>query len=141
MIIYIRFPKLFLYLHQKFKNVTMPGVNKIMHKGKEIFLIDYSGTVDDNEMITILKKAQQIIINDNKEYLQLVDIRNAHATSKYMNEAKQVARETPKLATKRAIVGITPMKKIILTSYNFIIGGVGLKPFSTLEEAKDYLVQ
>lgn len=119
----------------------MPGVSKIMHKGKEILFVDYNGTVDDNEMIAILKKAQQIIIKDNKEYLQLVDISNAHATSKYMSEAKQVAKETPKLAIRRAVVGITPMKKIILTGYNFIIGGIGLKPFGTLNEAKDYLVQ
>jgi len=119
----------------------MPGVSKIMHKGKELLFVDYNGTADDSEMIAILKKAQQIIINDNKKYLQLVDISNAHATSKYMNEAKQVAKETPNLATKRAIVGITPMKKIILTGYNFIIGGVGLKPFRTLTEAKDYLAQ
>ena len=119
----------------------MPGVNKIMHKGKEILFVDYNGTADDNEMITILKKAQQIVIHDNKEYLQLVDMTNAHATSKYMTEAKQVAEETPKLATKRAIVGITPIKKIILTGYNFMIGGVGLKPFNTLAEAKDYLTR
>lgn len=119
----------------------MPGVSKIMHKGKEILFIDYNGTADDNEMIAILKKAQQIIIQDNREYLQLVDISNAHATSKYMTVAKQVAKDTPKTATKRAIVGITPMKKILLSGYNFIIGGIGLKPFTTLEEAKDYLVQ
>lgn len=119
----------------------MPGVSKIMHKGKEILFIDYNGTADDNEMIAIIKKAQQIIINDNKEYLQLVDISNAHATSKYMAVAKEVAKETPRTAIKRAIVGITPLKKIILTGYNFIIGGIGLKPFPTLEEAKNYLVQ
>ena len=33
------------------------------------------------------------------------------------------------------------MKKIILMGYNFIIGSIGLKPFNTLGEAKDYLVQ
>ncbi len=119
----------------------MSGVHKITHKGKEILFIDYNGTTDDNEMIIILKKAQQIIIQENKEYLQLVDMSNAHATSKYMKEAKLVATETPKLAIKRAIVGITPIKKVILTGYNFIIGGIGLKPFDNLEEAKDYLVQ
>ena len=119
----------------------MSGVSKIMHKGKEILFIDYNGTADDNEMIRILKEAQQIVIKENKPYLQLTDISNAHATSKFTKELKRVGAETPKTATKRAIVGITPIKKIILTGYNFIIGGVGLKPFSTIDEAKDYLVR
>ena len=81
----------------------MPGVSKIMHKGKEILFIDYNGTADDNEMIEILKKTQQIVINDNKPYLQLTDITNAHATSKFTKELKRIGSETPKTATKKGV--------------------------------------
>lgn len=120
----------------------MPGVSKIMHKGKEILFIDYKGTSGVPEMVQILKQAQSIIINDNKEYLQLTDISEAYATSEYMEEAKKVAKDTPKLAKKRAIVGITsPTKKILLMAYNVVIGKNGLKPFNSLEEAKDWLVE
>ena len=119
----------------------MPGVSKITHKGKEILFIDYKGTKNDDEMIAILREAQKIIIADNKPYLQLTDISGAYSTKKFTDELKKVGAETPKLAIKRAVVGITPIKKIILTSYNMILGRQNsLHPFNTLEEAKDYLV-
>jgi hypothetical protein len=120
----------------------MPGVSKIYHKGKEILFIDYKGTANDLEMIAILKETQKIIISDNKEYLQLVDISNAFATPLYMQAAKQVAKETPKLAKKRALVGITSSsRKILLMGYNLLLGKNGLRPFDTLEEAKNWLVE
>lgn len=120
----------------------MADVSKILHKGKEILLVDYRGCVNEEEMLKIMRKAQQIIIEDNREYLQLVDFRGTIATSIYMNEAKKIAKETPKLATKRAIVGINnKSREILLQVYNLVIGKKGLKPFETLEEAKDWLTE
>ena len=117
-------------------------VNKIYHKGKEILFIDYKGSRNVEEMLVVLKQAQKIIIDENKEYLQLTDISEAYATQEYMQAAKEVARNTPKLATKRAIVGITsPSRKILLMAYNMVLGKNGMKPFDTLEQAKDWLVE
>lgn len=119
----------------------MPGLSKIQHKGKEILFIDYKGCKSVEEMLGILKEAQQTIINDNKEYLQLTDITDAFATPAYMKEAKKVAKDTPKLAKKRAMVGInSPGRKILLKSYNMILGSNGIRPFDALDEAKDWLV-
>lgn len=82
------------------------------------------------------------IIKDNKEYLQLTDITNAFATPSYMKEAKKVAKDTPKLAKKRAIVGIdSPGRKILLKGYNLILGKEAIRPFDDLKNAKDWLVQ
>ncbi len=119
----------------------MPGVSKITHKGKEILYIDYQGCKSEDEMIEILKKAQEIIIRENKPYLQLTNISNAFATPQYMKKAKEVAKDTPKLATKRAIVGInSPSRKVLLQAYNLVLGKDGMKPFDDLEKAKDFLV-
>lgn len=119
----------------------MPGFSKINHKGKEILFIDYQGTNSDEEMIKILLEAQQTIIKENKPYLQLVSLINAYATPTYMKKAKEVAKDTPKLALKRAVVGIdSPGRKILLRGYNLLLGKNGLKPFDSLEEAKDWLV-
>jgi len=58
-----------------------------------------------------------------------------------MKKAKEVAKDTPKLATKRAIVGInSPSRKVLLKGYNLILGKDAIKPFNDFEEAKDYLV-
>ncbi|MBN1181342.1 MAG: hypothetical protein JXB49_03580 [Bacteroidales bacterium] len=120
----------------------MAGISKIEHKGKEIFFIDYDGCANEEEMVAILKKAQQEILKEQPGYLQLTNLKNAFATSNFMNEAKKVARETPRTAKKRAIVGVdNPARKILLQAYNLIIGSNGMKPFNTLEEAKDWLVE
>ncbi len=42
-------------------------------------------------------------------------------------------------AKKRAIIGMDGLRGLILKGYNAITGN-DLKPFPTLEEAKDYLV-
>lgn len=120
----------------------MAGVEKIMHKGKEILYINYQGCRTDEEMIKILKEAQSVIIKDNKQYLQLTDLQKTFATPGYMKAVKEVARETPKLAIKRAVVGIdSPARIILLKTYNLVLGSeTAIKPFKTLEEAKDWLV-
>lgn len=120
----------------------MAGVEKIIHKGKEILYINYQGCKSDQEMIDIMKEAVDIIVKDNKEYLQLTDMTNAFATPGYMKEAKQIAKGTPKLAKKRAIIGINSSARIILLkAYNLIIGSENvIKPFSSLLDAKDWLV-
>ncbi|SRR6056297_407117 len=120
----------------------MAGVEKIKHKGKEILYINYNGCKSDKEMVDIMKEAAEIIKKENKEYLQLTDMTNAYATPGYMKEAKKIAKETPKLAKKRAIVGINSNSRtILLKAYNLVLGSQNaMKPFRSLEEAKEWLI-
>jgi hypothetical protein len=120
----------------------MAGVEKILHKGTEILYIDYRGLRSEEEMISLLKEAVAIIVTDNKEYLQLTDLTNSYATSGYMKEVKKIAAETPKLAKKRAVVGINSTARLILLKgYNLILGpSNAVKPFDSIEEAKDWLI-
>jgi hypothetical protein len=59
-----------------------------------------------------------------------------------MKEAKKIAKETPKLAKKRAIVGINSNSRtILLKAYNLVLGSQNaMKPFRSLEEAKEWLI-
>lgn len=93
-------------------------------------------------MIDLMKEAATLITKENKQYLQLTDMTNAFATPGYMKEAKKIAKDTPKLAKKRAIVGIdSPGRRFLLKMYSLVIGSENaIKPFKSLEEAKDYLV-
>ncbi len=120
----------------------MAGIQKIVHKGKEILYINYQGCKSEQEMIALLKEAAALIIKENKPYLQLTDMTNAFATPGYMKEAKKIAKDTPKLAKKRAIVGIDSAGRLfLLKMYSIVIGSENaVKPFSSLEEAKDWLV-
>lgn len=117
-------------------------VKKIKHNNKEILVVDYSDCKNEDEMIASLIKAQETIIADNKPYLQLTSLQGSYPTFNFMKKAKQVAKETPKLAEKRAIIGIdSPSRKILLKGYNMIIGGKGLEPFDNEKDALDWLTK
>lgn len=120
----------------------MAGIEKITHKGKEILYINYQGCKSEQEMIELMKEAAALITKEKKEYLQLTDMTGAFATPGYMKEAKKIAKVTPKLAKKRAIVGIdSPGRRFLLKMYSLVIGSENaLKPFPSLQEAKDWLV-
>jgi hypothetical protein len=119
----------------------MPGVDYIKYKGKAILFIDFEGCVIEQELIAIIKKTQQLIIEKNEEYLQLANMKGVYATPKFMKEAKKAAQETPKLAKKRAIVGVdSHSRKIMLQAYNLVLGSQ-VRSFRTLKEAMDWLVQ
>lgn len=116
------------------------GAQWVKNNDKVMLVINYEGTSSDEEMVKIIKEAQQMIIEYGNEYVQLTNMKNAFATSEFMKEAKKIAKETPKLATKRAIVGIdSPARVILLKAYNFLLGTNGMKPFNTVEEAQDWL--
>ena len=118
------------------------AVKKIQYKGKEILCVDYSDCKNEEEMINNLLEAQKIIINDNKEYLQLTNLNGAYPTFNFMSKAKQIAKETPKLARKRAVLGIdSPARKILLKGYNMIIGNNALKPFDSEQKALEWLAE
>jgi len=115
-------------------------VKKINHNDKEILYINYGDCKTEEEMIANLIKAQEMIVTDNKPYLQLTNLQGAYPTFNFMKKAKQVAKDTPKLAQKRAIVGIdSPSRKILLKGYNMILGGKGLAPFDDENEALEWL--
>lgn len=120
----------------------MAGIEKIQHKGIEILLIKYTGCASEQEMIDLMKEAAALITKENKKYLQLTDMTGAFATPGYMKEAKKIAKNTPKLAKKRAIVGIdSPGRRFLLKMYSLVIGSENaLKPFPNLDDAKDWLV-
>lgn len=119
----------------------MPGVRWIEHNGKEILFIDFKGCQSENEMLGIIFNAQQSIKSIEGEYLQLSDVSSVFATPNFMRTLKNVAEETPSDASKRAIVGITNhARRILLQTYALMLKTKSIKPFHSLEEAKDWLV-
>ncbi len=120
----------------------MAGVYKIVHNNQEILFVDYKGCTVEKEMIDILHQAQNIVQADNRAYLQLVDVSGVYATPGFMSEAKRVAYETPKLAKKRAIVGVdSPGRRVLLHIYNLMLGANKVIPFDTLDKAKSWLTR
>ena len=115
----------------------MAGVSKITHGGKEIVYIDYRG-MSSEEMIDTLKEAEEIIMSEDKQHLQLSNISGAFATPEFMKEANEFGKKSKALTDKAAIVGVSGRKKVSLSAYNLIVGGK-LRPLNSEEDAKAYL--
>jgi len=119
----------------------MPGVSWIEYKTSKILFIDFKGCKSEKEMLDVLSSAQYMIQESQDGYLQLSDVSSVHATPQFMKILKKTARETPKVASKRAIVGITNhARRILLQTYSLILGTDSIKTFNDLEEAKNWLV-
>lgn len=119
-------------------------VKYIEFKNKKILLTDYSKCNSVEEQIKVLKESEVILLRNNEKYLDLTNFTNASGTKEFMNEAKEFAKKTGHLMIKGALVidDLSLAKKILLDVYNALIGeGKKLKSFSSVEEAKEYLVR
>jgi len=125
-----------------FKNkVITPRIRWIEHKDKSILLLDYSNFLNSDETITTISEVNKYIKKlEVYGILLLVDVRNSHANEKIVVDAlKQCAKVIKPYVKKAAVVGVTSKQEIILTVVN-MFSNLGLKPFDTIDDAKDWLI-
>jgi hypothetical protein len=113
-------------------------IQKIQINNQEILVIDYSGLRED-QMIELgdLALAQALADNARFRLLSIFNERN-YLTPRVMNHQRKILKQAIHLADKVAIIGLNPIKKIILNGINSIMGS-DFKSFATREEALAYL--
>lgn len=113
-------------------------IQKIQINNQEILVIDYSGLRQD-QMIELgdLALAQALADNARFRLLSIFNERN-YLTPRVMNHQRKILKQAIHLADKVAIIGLNPIKKIILNGINSIMGS-DFKSFATREEALAYL--
>ena len=117
-------------------------VRHIMHKGKEILLLDARG-LEEKEYLAAWDEMEQEFLKDRKGSLVLIDATGAAMTTATVNRAKQmVAAGTAKGLPDKgsAFVGLSGLQK---STAQLVAKGMGLNAhfFATVEEAKDWLVK
>jgi len=111
----------------------------IFHNGKKIYYTDWSNLISAGESLAAIKETSDFILSMNEyELLEIINVTNSFASVESLTELKRVAKLTSKFNRKKAIVGISSAKKILLNSVNRI-AGTNIRAFDTLEEAKDWL--
>lgn len=117
----------------------MDRIRKITRNNKEIVIIDYSDC-KEAEMIDLLSELKRQLLSHNKPII-LLSIFNSKsfATPNFMREARVATHETIHLLEKRAMVGLSETKKMILKGYNFLFN-TNIKTFNTIEEAMEFLL-
>ena len=127
---------------KEIKNIKITNrIILIEHKEKPILYLDYSNFLTSDETIkTILEVNDYIKKLGDNEILLLVDVRNSNVNEKIVVDAlKQNAIIAKPYVKKAAVVGVTSRQEIILTVVN-MFSNLGIKPFDTIDEAKDWLI-
>jgi len=81
-----------------------------------------------------------MIAERGEKVLVLADVRDSFASPDFMARLKETGKQVKPVMEKQAIVGITGLKAILLDAYNRFTESAS-KPFSTQEEAKEWLVR
>ncbi len=112
-----------------------------IYKGKKIIFLDYTGVSHhiENMFMKVLDEAREYILSEGNDLLILVDVRNSYATSNMVQKMKEDGKVERPFIKKEAVVGITGMKEVLLKGIN-LFAKLDIKPFKTIEEAKDWLV-
>jgi hypothetical protein len=117
------------------------------HKGKKILILDYSGLhaikpEEKKELLETIQKAVDLSATLTTKACYLTIATDGQADNDVLGALKEFAAFTNKkqIVEKECVVGITGIQKILLNAINLFSGGK-LRPFDTVEEAKDWLAE
>lgn len=117
----------------------MERIKKIVHKNKEILIIDYSNCKEP-DMIELARAAKELILKENKKVLILNKLNDkTYATPKFIRFIEEGLREVEELVVKNAVTGISTVQQWIVKGINLWYKNK-LHPFNTVDEALDFLV-
>ncbi|MBN2201410.1 hypothetical protein JW777_05600 [bacterium] len=114
----------------------------LVHKGARIQYADYSGFHADLEGLKaeVEYASEQTLKERLESVLSLVNVTDTSGTQEIVEYLKNAAVRTRPYIRKMAVVGVPGYKKILLRAVIAFIGQE-IKPFDTVEEAKDWLTQ
>ena len=113
-------------------------VKWINYKGKEILLDDYTNLQGD--YVEIIEALTNHLINSGKkEILLLIDLNNSYTNKAVVNAFTEAGKRVRPVVKRTAVLGITGVKKVLLNVVNKL-SSIDANPFSTEEDAKDWLV-
>ena len=117
------------------------SISKIQYKGIEVLYVDYSPCDGTEAMIEQLHQSADAIRDyPDKSAYTLINVAGASSSREFMNESKKLSTEVyTKKAKARAIIGIDPIKKVLLTAYNVYNKQNKIVPVNTKEEGLEYL--
>ena len=111
----------------------------IEYKGVEILLNDYSNLTGENFIETLNTLTEHFIAQEKKDILLLLDVRNSYSNKEIIEALNKSSKRIKPFVKKSAVIGVTGVKKILLNVINKV-SSLGANPFTSEEEAKDWLV-
>jgi hypothetical protein len=113
------------------------------HKGKRVFIAEYSHFGTDSA--SLKKEAEETIELLSKEpHKSVLVISNVEGTNASLGNAQVLMDILPvsnPIVRKRCAIGSTGMGWGFIQSFNRLTGSAQIRPFHTLEEALDWIVE
>lgn len=117
-----------------------PRVRFIEHRGKQILLHDFSGIVDPQDGFAVVALSGPIVASQPPgSLLTLINVTGAHYNKDILDALRVLAKHNKPFVKASAMVGVSGLLKIIYVTFTQL-SGRRIPVFSTLAEAKDYLV-
>jgi uncharacterized Fe-S cluster-containing protein len=120
------------------------GARFISYKGKEIYFVDYTNIKTTEDFLEVIKGTNEFREKTKamgkRDVLMLVDITGSYVYGETMDALKRAAKLSKELTMKEAIIGISGAKKIMLRIVQ-MFSGMQLRPFNTIDEAKEWLIK
>jgi len=117
----------------------MKEVRKVIHKGKEILIIEYAGSKPDR-MIEILAEAKRLMQTDKKCVLVLSIFGKNYITPAFMRHLEKEVLKIENSIEKNAVMGLTEVQKWLLKGINTWYKRP-LCHFDSYDEAMNFLVE
>ena len=111
----------------------------IEYKGVEILLNDYTNLTGENFIETLDILTEHFLAQKRKNILLLLDVRNSYSNKEIIEALNASSKRIKPFLKKSAVLGVTGVKKILLSVVNKV-SDLGAKPFTTEDEAKEWLV-
>jgi hypothetical protein len=106
---------------------------------KTIVIADYSDLKED-DMLKVLAHLVKVVVDLNIP-VRIISRYNArcYITQRFMRQVEASTKLAMHLIEDQAVVGLTPIKKLILKGYNFMFN-FSIQNFDTEEEAIQHLL-
>lgn len=118
----------------------MEALTKLTMAGREIWRIDYYG-LPPSEMITLVDKSITRALQETEwiYVMSVFDERN-FTTPAVVRKFEEVDRLAGARIRKQAVVGLTPIKKVILSGFNLVTGR-DYRAFDSESDAIAFLIK
>jgi hypothetical protein len=127
-------------LPDRMRGVFIMSVEWIMHKGQNILYVNFRG-MKEAELLDNLERAYRTVSLLPGKVLLLNNVEDVMISRNFMDRAKEYGKPNGESRIKKsAIVGINPLKAVLLQGYKRDTGSQ-MQSFDTEEQAKDWLVE
>jgi hypothetical protein len=112
-------------------------LKRIVHHGKDILLVDYSG-LKEAEMIDLTNRHRDLVVAEKKQSYFIANYEATYATPDYMKAAHEFTKATKPYIPKGAFLGIKGPKVALLKGVTYFLKA-NFHSFENEEDALEFL--